>query len=241
MMKFFSFQSWSNQISLIIFIITHYLYYLIFRQEKRPPRWTDSRTWASTQDRTSNDSTKAERGKVSLAERIYPTNPVTCRATKTKTPTRLTSFRFARFCDVFDTLLSRPRTLHETSSRSCLVFVILAFLDLHKALPQSSQARWTVPSTIDKIGDDRRTRWKITSIVPIVGNENLEASFPFRRWFFATKSDSRRWWWIWNAVRGLGTRSFLDNCCCRSRQCVFTHGTSGSGAFPLTREIHLLY
>lgn len=184
---------------------------------------------------------KVERGKVSLAERIYPTNPVTCRATKTKTPTRLTSFRFARFCDVFDTLLSRPRTLHETSSRSCLVFVILAFLDLHKALPQSSQARWTVPSTIDKIGDDRRTRWKITSIVPIVGNENLEASFPFRRWFFATKSDSRRWWWIWNAVRGLGTRSFLDNCCCRSRQCVFTHGTSGSGAFPLTREIHLLY
>lgn len=133
--------------------------------------------WASTQDRTSNDSTKAERGKVSLAERIYPTNPVTCRATKTKTPTRLTSFRFARFCDVFDTLLSRPRTLHETSSRSCLVFVILAFLDLHKALPQSSQARWTVPSTIDKIGDDRRTRWKITSIVPIVGNEKSRSEF----------------------------------------------------------------
>lgn len=224
-MKFFFFQSWTTEYQINIYRYLFITIYLIFRQEKRPPQWTDSRTWASTRGRTSNDSTKAERGKVSPGGRTYPTNPVTCRAIKTKTPTRPTSFRFARFCDVFDTLLSRPRTLHETLSRSCLVFVILAFLDLHKVLPQ---ARWTVlvDHRCREIGDDRWTRWKISSILPIAGNENLEARFEEM---------------VMDLERDSWTRSFLDNCWCRSRQCVFTHGISGSGAFPLRRSYYLLY
>lgn len=61
--------------------------------------------------------------KESLVERTCPINPAMCKATRIKTPTRPTSFRFACFCDVFDTLLSRPRTSYET--------LHVAFLPLH--------------------------------------------------------------------------------------------------------------
>lgn len=113
---------------------------MLLRQGKRPPPWTDSRTWASTRVPTSSASTKLGKEKVSPAGRTCPTNLDTCRATRIRTLTTKATSLESLAPAMSSTLCCPVHALH--AKRACSRLVPVAGV-----LPGVA-ARWTIPLTI---------------------------------------------------------------------------------------------